>query len=428
MRYGIIADDQTGATDVAAAFARWGLNAAVAFAPKWVGSLNAQIVALSTNSRHDAPNLARRKVRQACAQLQKGGCPILYKKIDSTVQGNIVAEAEAVRDAGGFRTALVCPANPAQGRIVRGGVLHVRDRNVVDLTMAFRLQGLTRSSLIPSPTSRYEIERVVRQGGRFLLADAATEGDLKRLARTFLQSTSKILLVGSSAMARELGNLLIKRDLTHSPSNGKDIGLRSGSKAGGVVLIISGSNNPVTERQLRLFMKKEQSVFLQLDRQAGKHAAAALGSHRHVIVRVSHKHKTRALLHQLRSLAPIFHAGLVNGLLVIGGDTALLVFRMLRPRAVTISGEIVPGIAWGRFVGGLADGQIVSTKPGGFGADDSLLRAVSFLSTARANSLTDPTRTPTQRALPRLRMRAAGRLLALSADKSRALAPTPKLQ
>src|SRR6476660_4513107 len=80
-RYGIIADDLTGATDVAAAFANCGFTAAVAFAPRSLRSLDAQVVALSTHSRHDNSAGARRKVRQACARLLDGGWPVIYKKL-----------------------------------------------------------------------------------------------------------------------------------------------------------------------------------------------------------------------------------------------------------------------------------------------------------------------------------------------------------
>src|SRR5262245_30770334 len=125
-RWGVIADDLTGATDVAAAFAARGFKTLVLVNPRARMPVRPDVVLLTTNSRHDTPKIAQRKAHVAYRWLQKQHIPLLYKKIDSTVKGNIVAEVEALRDAGGFTCALVCPANPAQGRIVRHGVLRGR--------------------------------------------------------------------------------------------------------------------------------------------------------------------------------------------------------------------------------------------------------------------------------------------------------------
>ena len=66
-------------------------------------------------------------------------------------------------------------------------------------------------------------------------------------------------------------------------------------------------------------------------------------------------------------------------MLLTGGDTALLVCRWLRVAGIAIQGEIVPGLAWGRIVGGTADGVLVCTKPGGFGDERSLVESVNVL-------------------------------------------------
>jgi uncharacterized protein YgbK (DUF1537 family) len=55
-----------------------------------------------------------------------------------------------------------------------------------------------------------------------------------------------------------------------------------------------------------------------------------------------------------------------------------LICRWLRPSAIVLQGEIRPGLAWGRILGGLADGMAVCTKPGGFGNADALVDAVEF--------------------------------------------------
>ena len=379
-RYGIIADDLTGATDVAAAFANCGFAAAVAFAPRSLRSLDAQVVALSTHSRHDNSADARRKVRQACARLLDGGWPVTYKKLDSTVQGNVVAEVEAARSAGGFTTALVCPANPAQGRSVRGGVLHVRGGDTVNLPERFRVQGLTEFGSVASPISAAKVIRAIGQRHRFILADATSERDLACLAGVALGSKHRVLLAGSAGLAGEFGKLLKRRAPARRNPNDRHPPARTGEQAPRNTLIVTGSNNPVTERQLEKLIRKTRTAAFELNRLTPRDAAFALASGRNVIIRVRvHRQPDRLILRQLSALGHLFRARLVGSLLLTGGDTALLVCRCLRPRAIAISGEIIPGLAWGKFIGGRADGLTVCTKPGGFGGEQGIVRAVEFL-------------------------------------------------
>ena len=385
IRYGIIADDLTGATDTAAAFASCGFSVAVALDPRRLRSLTAQVIVLSTHSRNEMPTKARRKVNRACAQLRDGGLSFVYKKLDSTGQGNIVAEVEAARDAGEFAAALVCPANPVQGRTMRGGVLRVRDGDSVNLLERFRVQGLTEFSSISSPISALKLTQATEQNRRFIVADATSERDLACLVRAVLQSKQRILLVGSAGMAGELAKLLMGSKSARSNPDGKMPPSRAGRVARCKTLVIAGSNNPVTERQLEKLIGKTHAASLTLNRHTRRDATASLASERHTIIRVPMHHQPdHAILRLLSALTPLFLAGHVDSLLLVGGDTALLVCRFLRPLAIAISGEIVPGLAWGRFIGGLADGLAVCTKPGGFGSDQSLVRAVNFLARVTA--------------------------------------------
>ena len=359
--------------DAAAAFVRGGFTAAVALEPGSLPSLDAEVVALCTHSRHDSPGAARRKVRRACARLRGSGRVLLFKKLDSTAQGNVVAEVEAARDAGGFALALVSPAHPAQGRKVRGSVLRVRGGGTVDLAKRFRVQGLRKSG-----------------EHRFRIADATSERDLERLVGAALRSRQRVLLAGSAGMAAVLAKLLRRRKLLPKIEVEqlvpKPLALRLAGASRGV-LIFAGSTNPVTNRQLAALIARTRAVSLALNRLTRKNAAAALASGRHVVIRAPvHRKTDRTILRQLGALTPLLRARLAGGLLLTGGDTAALVCRWLRPRAIVVNGEIAPGLAWGRFVGGAAGGLAVCTKPGGFGRDQSLARAVSFLASAPAGA------------------------------------------
>ncbi|HXJ74587.1 MAG TPA: four-carbon acid sugar kinase family protein, partial [Candidatus Dormibacteraeota bacterium] len=99
--WGVIADDLTGATDTAAAFARAGFRAMVILDRARARGLDAQVLILSSHSRQCPPALARRRVQAACRWLRRRGAAVIYKKMDSTLHGNIAAEVAAIRDAAG---------------------------------------------------------------------------------------------------------------------------------------------------------------------------------------------------------------------------------------------------------------------------------------------------------------------------------------
>ena len=75
----------------------------------------------------------------------------------------------------------------------------------------------------------------------------------------------------------------------------------------------------------------------------------------------------------------------VRGVILSGGDTAELVCRALKATGIKLEREIAPGIPWGRFVGGHADGMAIATKAGGFGEENSLVVITDFLATREAS-------------------------------------------
>src|SRR5215212_758473 len=103
----VIADDLTGACDSAVQFANVGLRTIVSLD----GEADADVVAYSTESRSWS------KLQLAMPSIPPA-CPLIFKKIDSTLRGNPRAEILAALDAYGLDTAIVNPAFPEMGRVV----------------------------------------------------------------------------------------------------------------------------------------------------------------------------------------------------------------------------------------------------------------------------------------------------------------------
>ena len=256
----LVADDLTGALDAAAPFAARGLRVrvyrtveALAAAPGAVGAApptgsaafptpgtppdptsadpfperrggldshdggDSGVLAVNTSTRHLAPEAARAAVAAAARRLLAWSPRLVFKKIDSTLRGPAADEAAAAMEVFGRRAALVCPAFPAAGRVVRGGEVfvygaplreteYVRDLRTPapaePLAAMFgriggRVRGLRPEEPLPD-----------RPPAGCVIADAETEAHLARLAAFVRAHPKEVLAVGSDGLAAGLASLL----------------------------------------------------------------------------------------------------------------------------------------------------------------------------------------------------------------------------
>src|SRR5689334_16621205 len=109
----VIADDFTGANDAGSGLAQAGAGVQVLFDTRGALPETADVLVVSTESRAISATQAAERVTQAvhhfAAQFQHGW---LFKKIDSTLRGNIGAETAAALKASAKTLALVAPAVP----------------------------------------------------------------------------------------------------------------------------------------------------------------------------------------------------------------------------------------------------------------------------------------------------------------------------
>jgi len=137
----VIADDLTGAADCAASATTFGCETVVLLHSLGdqnclAGWPDCDIVSVDANSRClsdvRASELITRLVHECDSH--NASCPgyILFKKIDSTLRGNVAIETAAllharrsVHSAGAKLALLMAPALPAQGRTMIGGRLLV---------------------------------------------------------------------------------------------------------------------------------------------------------------------------------------------------------------------------------------------------------------------------------------------------------------
>jgi uncharacterized protein YgbK (DUF1537 family) len=356
VRLAIVADDLTGACDTGALFAGRGPVPVVVWPQSAGGDHCVRVVDTETRA------LAASEAAARVASVAGGG--LHFKKVDSTLRGAVGAEIEALMGAIGARTVLLCPAFPAQGRVVVDRVLRVdgvpvaasalaRDpefprattSSVVDL---LRPQSARPIAWVPLEHVRAGVEplaaRLARLDGMLVVADAETDDDLDALAGAALHATPSPLLAGAAGLARALAARLGLL----APGAELPVGRRW--------LFVAGSRHPATRRQVALARQAGLAVLATLDDDAGGREEAA-----------------RRLAAQARDALA---SGRFDGVVVTGGETAVALYRALDGLRIDLVGAPAAGLALGSLVTpGRAPITIV-TKAGGFGGPDLFVSLV----------------------------------------------------
>lgn len=227
----ILADDLTGAADCAARCRGAGLPATI-FLDTPAAPLPAGVLAFSTDSRHLSPEAAQQRVVGALSKLSGLRVSHWYKKIDSTLRGNIGAELAAIVSALTAEPAaeslvarhrlrtLVCPAFPAHQRGLVDGWLVMGDAaRLLHLPSLLTTQAPSLvNTLIDLTTARAGHEQLVAAlvhldalGVDVAVVDALTEDDLLRVLLAVESALPNVLLCGSAGLVGVLAQQLAQR-------------------------------------------------------------------------------------------------------------------------------------------------------------------------------------------------------------------------
>lgn len=338
----LLADDLSGALDSAAPFAA----VRGAFPVVWSADV-AQArsdVAVNSETRNADAVTAAAKIRALAPWLS--AATLSFKKVDSRLRGNPVVEIAAASVGGRFRTTVVAPAFPAQGRVTRRGRQLMRQPDGhwedagVDIAAGLVGLGLTLESALPRP------------GGGVFVCDADAESDLAGIIAHRATLEPPVLWCGSAGLARALA--------------GSDAGRRAAmAPLPRPVLLLIGSDHPATRAQIDSLGQATADVWRHvLDLPAATPASTANAALLAIVGAVA------------RGSRPASAA-------VVGGETLMLLCRALGASALQVVGEVEPGVAISRLVGGAWPDVPVVSKSGGFG-DPGLLTRVLAQSVPRS--------------------------------------------
>lgn len=418
MLLGCIADDFTGATDLANTLVKSGMNTVQSIGvPDETLSLDGvDALVIALKSRTIPARQAIAQSLDALSYLQQAGAQQFIFKycstFDSTDEGNIGPVADALLDALGEDFTIACPAFPATGRSIYKGYLFVGDGLLSESGMENHpLTPMTDSNLVrvlsrqtPHEVGLVEYTTVAQgasaifaafdemrnNGMRHAIVDALSDSDLHEvgaaLATTKLITGGSGIAIGLAENFRKSGALELGTDPQLPQMNGR-------------AAVIAGSCSKMTRAQVTyteklwptfnidpVLIAAGEDVAAQALSWASEQPADApvliySSADPEIIKGIQAEYGREAAGEMVEQVMGQVASGLVaNGvrkLVVAGGETSGAVVQALNVKALRIGPEIDPGVPWTETLG--AEPLALALKSGNFGAEDFFQKSLDML-------------------------------------------------
>jgi uncharacterized protein YgbK (DUF1537 family) len=417
MKLGCIADDFTGATDLANNLVRAGMRVTQTIGvPVSPLETDADAVVVALKSRTVPAEEAVGQSLHALRWLQQNGAAQIYFKycstFDSTPQGNIGPVTEALMQALHTGFTIATPAFPDNRRTVFKGHLFVGDvllnesgmqnhplTPMTDANLVRVLQAQCRATVglidhvavAQGPQAVSErIAALQAQGVSIAIVDAVTNDDLLRLGPAL---KSMPLVTAGSGVA-----IALPANFGIFPSSAAS----ALPAAAGLRAVVSGSCSQATNQQVAEFIRAGGAALaidpMQVASATDTIASALawaeprLGNRPVLIYSTAEPDAVKAVqsrlgVHQAGAMLERTLAGIAQGLvlrgvrqlLVAGGETAGACVQSLGITQMRIGGQIDPGVPWCHAVLPSGDGLHLALKSGNFGSPDFFSKAFGLL-------------------------------------------------
>jgi len=410
----IIADDLTGAADTGVQFCPYIGQVYMAGydqLPSGPADIQCAGLAIFTNTRNIDPAVAGTVVYQTTQAVQKLAPRTIYKKIDSSLRGNLGSELDAMVSALDSPVSFISPALPQQGRTTVNDYHQINGIPISEteigrdplspvkhsrLSVLFASQSqmavghIHLSDLEKGTDLLFDrVQKVINQGCRHIVFDARTSSHLDTIANLSRDRFKNVLLVGSAGLAGSLAKIMNKK----LPVRIKTVQFQLKKW-----LFVCGSASQVLAKQTAALAQSESWPQIIIDPDI---LAAGEASVRHkalvtelatswargsLIISIAPRLDTdptqqpdRVMRGLTDIVASLLTLSLPEALFLSGGDTAEAVMRRTGSPAVFLQKEILPGLVYSKVGGGLLNGLPLITKPGSFGKPETLIKLLHSL-------------------------------------------------
>ncbi|PSL45808.1 uncharacterized protein YgbK (DUF1537 family) [Salsuginibacillus halophilus] len=415
----IIADDLTGANDSGVQCTEYGYKPWVALDMASVDKLiDNEALVINTDSRNLLASEAYDRVKMALNSVIDVSPQLVYKKLDSTLRGNIGAELDAVYEVVNPDFVVVTSAYPKNGRTISKGELFVHGTKLTDTSISpypgvdflssrpidiiheqsqYSVSHLSQESIRSENLSEL-MQSLHGQGVAYLSIDAETEGELEQQIKLLSGTPFNLAWAGSAGVAQYLHHII---SIEEKNKGGENLTYEEFSSA----LFVIGSRSEVSVQQRDSLINevdvkaiKVDPLKLLIEERGGElyewvrdslslYTALYLDVSEESIERVASYQKqyqvsaekiAEYIAEEIGALVGyIYEYQSYEALVMTGGDMAKSVCHHLGTTAFELYYEFETGIPLGVLRGEYE--PVAITKAGAFGHKETFVRLLRYL-------------------------------------------------
>ena len=399
-KYLIVADDFTGSNDTGVQLKKNGISTVVSLFPT-ENKIDYSIV-LDTESRTISAQQASNKVKKMVTKvLKRNSFDLVYKKIDSTIRGNIGKELRALIDVYKPTKVVFAPAFPQTGRTTVNSIQYLNDQPLMKTEMAKDplnpIQTDNLAEIIEREFGKnytcYTVDQITDSleldTTKFHIFDIKNEAQLNKLAICLKKSNEKILYVGSAGLAGALFCRSISMPVLSVVGSLSKVSLQQinfAEKKGISVLHIDSNDFTSLEETITKFSKQTISL-LRAQKDVILTAARNKKDYDDTVEIFNNRlavHNNAEISRTVKeTLALIADLALekqpVAGMFLAGGDIAINVIRKFNTSGCSIQHELSTGVVESQLFDGKHANLRIVTKAGAFGNEDTLYQSIQKL-------------------------------------------------
>jgi len=425
MKY-ILADDLTGANDTGVQFTKKGYNTKVSIFNEQSTIIipdNLDVFVVDTETRELKSKIAREKLRNILKKLNINKNDMIFKKVDSTLRGNVGDEIEEIMNILKKDICVFSPSFPSYQRITVEGYLIVDQKHLGVSEYSCYNSTQVENSFIPFllktqtnfPIGQIDLKDVVKgqktilakinklyqKGNKIIVIDSTSEQHLADIFSSGLKFDGSVLFSGSAGLANNFPNIYDKNeDLKINIENSKS-----------PVIVIAGSRNSIMEDQINYLKDRVDFTELKIDLEQifsnknrildnyNTKCIEAIKANRDLVIHTNAIYNEEKLINKKLMLkyklsfreleihiktflgeliSKILKNNCVRNLFLTGGDIALGVCEELGIYDMDILDELLPGIPLA--IASYKNYKLnIITKAGGFGKKDTLYNLINKL-------------------------------------------------
>lgn len=390
--YLIIADDFTGANDTGVQLKKRGIKTNVVLDSKNIYDFSISYV-IDTESRGLTEKDAYEKVKNQIKKLFAQDFELVYKKVDSTLRGNIVSEIKAVDEEYKPELIIFAPAFPDIRRTTIDGIQKLNDVRIVDTEVAKDPKKPVKEDNVNKLLQKGFEEKIVHYSlnevrekninfkkGRVYTFDVENNEDMLKIVKSALETGKRILWVGSAGMADSI--LKVKKPFI--PSLGlvgsiSDISrqqLKYAEGCGMQILKINISKllkDETIERyissSLEILNNGKDLIITSAYERDDYEEAVSTGQEKNLSKEEVSMY-TQEILGEIA--VGIIKRVKISGIFLTGGDTAIGFMNKANASGSSIVEEVITGIPLMKLTGGEFNGLKIITKAGAFGKNEAI--------------------------------------------------------